>query len=326
MGRMTSFLISLLGVVTATNQVLAASQFVADKTGIRVPVKVERPASADPVEREYQKLLDMDNEAQSEVDDWIQKESAFAEKGASLANVTLNARIEQRFAPVKKGYKEFLERHPEHVKARLAYGSFLNDIGEESEGVAQWEKALVLDPKNPATYNNLATYYGHNGPAKKAFEYFEKTIELSPKEPLYYHNFGMLVYQYRQEAKAYFKCEEQQVFDKALGLYQKALDLSPKDFPLATDLAQTYYLIKPFRTDDAIKAWDYALTIARDDIEREGIQIHLARVKMNVGRYTEARQHLGLVTNAMYNGLKERLYKNLDEKQDKTTKQIGPAL
>lgn len=323
---MTSLLISLVTLLTATNQALAASNMVAKTTGGRVPVKTVQPASADPLEQEFQKLLDQDNEAQEEVDGWIQKESAFGDKGASLASVTLSARIQDRFAPIKKGYKEFIDRHPNHVKSRLAYGSFLNDIGEDLDGVAQWEKALELDPKNPATYNNLATYYGHAGPATKAFGYFEKAIELSPNESLYYHNFGSLVYQHRLEARAYFKCDEQKVYDKALELYDKALKLRPDDFPLATDLAQTYYLIKPLRADDALKAWEYAMKIARDDIERQGIHVHLARVKLNLGRYNEAKDHLDAINNPMYQALKDRLNKNLLEKEDKTKKQIGPAL
>ena len=321
---MTGILLTVASVLVATNRPSALSNAVVRTTGIRVSAPASK--SADPVERDYEALLEKDNEAQVEVDECIRKENAFAEKGANLPSATLNGRIEQRFAPVKKAYEQFILRHPDHARARLAFGSFLNDIGEDLEAVSHWEKALKLDPTKPAAWNNLANYYGHNGPALKAFDYYQKAIELKPDESVYYHNFGTAVYMFRQEAKVFFKCGEQEVFDRALELYQKALHFNPNDFPLASDLAQTYYGIKPLRVDDAVKAWEYTLKIARDSIEREGIQIHLARIKLNAGRLTEARQHLDSVTNTMYAPLRNRIHRNIDEKEEKTKKQIGPVL
>ena len=46
---------------------------------------------------------------------------------------------------------------------------------------------------------------------------------------------------------------------KALALYAQALKLSLTNFPLATDLAQSYYGIKPVRTADALRSWTNAL-------------------------------------------------------------------
>ncbi len=321
---MTGILLTAAAVLLATNRPVALSNAVVRTTGVKISVPAGK--SADPVEREFQELLEADNAAQAEVDEWIRKENAFAEKGANISGATLNGRIEQRFAPIKKAYDRFILKHPDHAGVRLAYGSFLNDIGEELEAIAHWEKALKLDPSNPAAWNNMANYYGQQGPVAKAFEYYEKAIELKPDESVYYHNFASAVYNFRQEAKSYFKCPEQEVFDRALALFQKALQFSPADFPLASDLAQTYYGIKPLRVDEAIKAWEYALKIARDSIEREGIHIHLARVKLNAGRLTEARQHLESVTNNMYSPLRNRIQRNVDEREEKTRKQLGPAL
>lgn len=173
------------------------------------------------------------------------------------------------------------------------------------------EKSRELDPKNPAAWNNLANYYGHAGELKKAFEYYTKAIELNPDEPVYYHNFGTTVYLFRKDAKEFYEINEQQVFDKALDLYAKAQKLSPTDFPLATDIAQTYYGIKPLRAEEALKSWTNALAIAHDQIEREGVYLHLARIKWMAGRTNEAWAHVNSVTNAMYADLKRRMERNL---------------
>src|SRR5439155_17832279 len=91
--------------------------------------------------------------------------------------------------------------------------------------------------------------------------------------------------------------------------------LDPENFPLASDFAQSYYGIKPLRTEEALAAWNYALKIANDDIERQGVYIHLARIELNSGLFDEARKHLETVTHEMYGGLKERLIKNLNTKE-----------
>ena len=88
-------------------------------------------------------------------------------------------------------------------------------------------------------------------------------------------------------------------------------------------LRSRYYGIKPLRTKEALAAWDYALKVANDDIEREGVYLHMARVELNSGQFDTARQHLNMVTNQMYNVLKSRLTRNLREKE--TNAETGSA-
>jgi tetratricopeptide (TPR) repeat protein len=273
----------------------------------------------DPVEVEFRRLMAADDEAQEEVERWIKENDEFAAKGAGTSSAGLNRRILERLEPVKKGYEDFLKRNPNHVRARVAYGSFLGDINDEEAAQIQLEKALELDAKDPVVYNNLAGIYGHIGPdVKKAFEYYAKAIELAPSEPLYYRNYGTTVFMFRADAKEYFKVDEQQVFDKAMGLYDKALKLDPKNFELATWVAQSYYGITPVRLEAALNSWTNALSLAANEAEREGVHVHLARFKLNAGRFEEARAHLNLVTNANFNELKARLMRNLSEKEKET--------
>jgi tetratricopeptide (TPR) repeat protein len=307
----SNLLIGLLGALVATNQPTAISNLVLQTTGVSVAVTDPN----DPVEKEYQKLLSDDDASQAEVDKWIRENEEFGAKGAGISRAELNRRIANRFEPIREAYQAFLKKHPNHVRARLAYGSFLDDVHDEEGAQEQWEKALELDPKNPAAYDNLAGIYAHTGPVKKAFEYYAKAIDLNPNEPTYYHSLGTVVYLFRKDAVEYYGINEQQVFNKALELYSKSLKLDPTNFPLASDVAQTYYGIKPTRTEDALKAWTNALSIANDEVEREGVYVHFARIKIHAGRLSEARAHLNSVTNEMYLTLKNRLERNLQEQE-----------
>ncbi len=100
-------------------------------------------------------------------------------------------------------------------------------------------------PKNPAAWNQLANYYGEYGGLTNAFAYYTEAIRLDPTEPVYYQNFATTVYLFRKDAREFYHINEQQVFDKALGLYRQAMKLDPSNLVLATDYAESYYGIKP---------------------------------------------------------------------------------
>lgn len=310
----SNLLIGLLGVMMSTNQPAALSQLVAQKTGVQITL----PDPTDPVEQEYEKLLAADDAAQTEVDGWIREAGNAAVKGDDPSKAGLAFRVEHRLEPVRKAYEDFINRHPKHVRARLAYGSFLNDTRDEEGALVQWEKAREMAPTNPATWNNLANQYGHRGPVKKAFEYYAKAIELNTNEPVYLHNLATTTYLFRKDAMEFYGITEPQVFDRSLELYRKALKLDPKNLQLATDLAQSYYGIKPLRAEDALAAWKYALSVAENDVEREGIALHLARIELNSGRFLDARAHLNAVTNQAMMDLKNRLLRNLAQKENGT--------
>jgi tetratricopeptide (TPR) repeat protein len=302
--------IGLLGALLATNQPLAVSNVIQQQTGFTVEV------AADPETRELRDVMLADDAAQDEVNGWLHAYDAQpATNQTAAASADLNRRIRARFDEVRERYDRFLKNHPNNARGFLAYGSFLNDIGDEEGAHLQYENSKQLDPKNPAVWNNLANYYGEFGEVKKAFEYYTEAIKLKPDEPVYYQNFATTVYLYRKDAREFYHIDEQQVFDQALGLYQQAMKLAPGNFTLATDYAESYYGIKPLRTNDALAAWSNALAIARTEGERQGVQLHLARVKIAAGFYEQASNHLATVTNGAYAELKQRLYRSLVEHQ-----------
>jgi len=307
----SNLLTGLLAALVATNQPTAISNLVAQTTGVTVSVADPK----DPVEKEFQQVMDFDDETHAEVDKWLRDNSEFASKGAGISREEVKRHILERLEPVDKAYQEFIKKHPNHSRARVAYASFLGDTKGEDAAEEQLDKALALDTNNPAIYNNLANIYGHTGPVKKAFEFYAKAIQLNPIEPVYYHNLGTTVYLFRKDAKEFYDISEEQVFAKAFQLYSNAMRLDPENFPLASDVAQTYYGIKPLRVDESLNAWTNALKIAHDEVEREGVYIHFARINLLAGRLDLASAFLNSITNDMYADLKRRITRNLNEKQ-----------
>jgi tetratricopeptide (TPR) repeat protein len=298
--------LGLLGALLATNQPLAVSNVIQQQTGITVEV------AADSVARELRDVMLADDAAQDEVNGWLHDFDALpATNRTAAASAELTRRIRERFDQVRHAYERFLQNHPDSAKGYLAYGSFLNDTGDEEGAKTQYENSRQLDPKNPAVWNDLANYYGEHGPLTNAFKYYAEAIRLKPDEPVYYQNFATTVYLFRKDAREFYRINEQQVFDKALELYRQAMVLAPGNLVLATDYAESYYGIKPMRTNDALVAWTNCLTIARDENEREGVLLHLARVKTYAGMYDEAQAHLDAVTNAAFLDMKNQLERSL---------------
>ena len=264
-----------------------------------------------PGEQELEKIMTDDDAAMDEIDKWIQENAAFAKQGAGESKAELNQRIMARLQTVRTNYEGFLTRYPTNADAYIAFGSFLYDTGDEEGAFNQYEKSRQLNPKNPAVWNDMANYYGEFSPVTNAFIYYAKAIELNPKEPVYYENMAVTVYLYRKDAREFYGIKEAQVFDKALALYQKAVQLDPLNFVLMTDYAESYYGIRPLRTNDALVAWTNALKIAQGEDERQAVYIHLARIKIAAGMYDEAQAHLDAVTNANLQDLKGRLERTM---------------
>lgn len=85
---------------------------------------VSAPLPIDPLEGPYQRLLKADDDAQEAVDKWIREAD---EKGGAEDEAALRKRILDRFAEVEREYRTFVAAYPNYVRARIAFGSFLND-------------------------------------------------------------------------------------------------------------------------------------------------------------------------------------------------------
>ena len=318
---MSGLLIGLVGALVATNQPLAVSNLIQQHTGVSVTL-VNRD---DPAEQELRRLMTEDETALDEVDKWIRDNRAFAARGAGESNEVLNRRIRARLDVVRKHYEEFLGRYPDSAHGHLAYGSFLNDIGDEVAAVKQCETAARLDPKNPTAWNLIANFCSEHGPITNAFINYAKAIALAPTESVYYQNLAATVFLFRKDAMTFYGITEPQVFDKALALYRQAMQVDPRNFSLATDYAESYYAIRPLRTNDALAAWTNALQLAGDDSERQQVNIHLARIKMAAGRYAEARAHLRDVTDGALAGTRHRLEILIAEREQPATNPVSGA-
>lgn len=67
------------------------------------------------------------------------------------------------------------------AQAQVQFGIDVASKGLWKEALYRWEKAVEIDPKYAAAYNNLAVAYEHEGLFEKARKAYDKALELDPK-------------------------------------------------------------------------------------------------------------------------------------------------
>src|SRR5213080_4627835 len=65
-------------------------------------------------------------------------------------------------------------------KAEVEFGINVAQRGLWREAIYRWERAVEIDPKYAAAYNDLAIAYEHEGQLDKARRAYEKALELDP--------------------------------------------------------------------------------------------------------------------------------------------------
>ena len=308
----SDLLAGVLAALLSTNPPAATGNLVRQTTGLSIQI----PNPTDPAETELRELMSEDDDAVQDVTKWTDDARAAAAAGAPQSEATLSFRVHQRLNGVKIRYEDYVRLHPNYVNGLLAYGSFLNDTGDTNGAMTQWEKARQIAPNNAAAWDDLGKLYEEND-VKKALDCFTKAISLDPNQAVYYHNLAAAAYIFRTEAKAYWKIDDQDIYNLAIALYQRAMKLAPDDFILASNYAQCFYGINPPRWKQGLEAWTQCLKIAHDETERQGVYIHLARINVALGNYAEARHSLDAITNSMYLDLKKTLTRSLDNAMKK---------
>ena len=100
---MRKLLIGLLGVLVAASPLAAATNFVAGPHQSAARHRRQRAMIA--AEKEYKKLLEADDAAQAEVDQWIRENDEAAAKGAGVPSADLKRRIRRALRAHPRGLR-----------------------------------------------------------------------------------------------------------------------------------------------------------------------------------------------------------------------------
>jgi serine/threonine protein kinase/tetratricopeptide (TPR) repeat protein len=177
----------------------------------------------------------------------LQLDDSLAEAHASLA--ALSATYEWNWPVADKEFQRSIELNPAYPTAHQWYGQFLSDTGRLEAGIAEFKRALELDPLSLVINRELAgTGYYYARKYDLAIEQLHKTIEMDPNFPMAHEEMGE---SYIQESK----------FKEAIAEIERELASFP-DSPYAlSDLGNAYALAG--RKAEAQKVLDRLDELAR---------------------------------------------------------------
>jgi TolB-like protein/class 3 adenylate cyclase/cytochrome c-type biogenesis protein CcmH/NrfG len=140
---------------------------------------------------------------------------------------------------------------PNYARAHSLKAGILTDQERLDEAIAEYERALTLDPAMVIAFVGLGWDYLYLGQFEKSLEYLDKAIRLSPHDPY-------LINWYTGKAADYFGLKQ---YDQTIESARRAIAINPNTNPLSH-----FYLIA-------------ALALTGHEAEaREALQNYLASV------------------------------------------------
>src|SRR6266436_2098852 len=77
------------------------------------------------------------------------------------------------------------------AKKQVEFGISVAQRGLWREAIYRWEKAVEIDPKYAAAFNDLAVAYEHEGQLEKARKAYEKALALDPNNANIRQNYDL---------------------------------------------------------------------------------------------------------------------------------------
>jgi tetratricopeptide (TPR) repeat protein len=134
-------------------------------------------------------------------------------------------------------------------------GEQFNDAAKFEDAIAEFEKALVIDPRKPDAYINLGYAYHMSGQYDRAVEYFEQAYEYSPDNDVLIEN---LVSVYEAQGGNLAATGD---YAGALVFFGKIARIAPDTPDLYYNMALMNYQMKDYR--EALRY--YGMQLERDE-------------------------------------------------------------
>ena len=154
-------------------------------------------------------------------------------------------------------WTDVIEKYPgQNVASYSNRGIAYTNTGQWDNALADFTKAIAINPKYPVSYANRGVVYGNLGQTENAIADFTKALEIDTTYKLVLHNRGV----------AYGETGQ---YDKAVSDLLKAIRLDPKYISAINNLSIIYCQVN--KLDSAIK-------ICRDGLKAnpESAQLHAA--------------------------------------------------
>jgi eukaryotic-like serine/threonine-protein kinase len=149
-------------------------------------------------------------------------------------------------------YKKALEINPNDAEAIMNIAALYAHMQHPQEAEANYKQAIALRPDYWSGYLALALFYDDEGRYQESIDQLKRVLELTPDNPTAYSNLGV-VYMDINDAKSNQAAE---------AAFRKSIELAP-NYEAYSNLGYLYYTQKRF--NDAVQQFRQAVTLNDKD-------------------------------------------------------------
>jgi tetratricopeptide (TPR) repeat protein len=224
------------------------------------------------------------NKDYPKVEEWFKK--AIVEEPDSweaYLYLALSQAQQQKYAEAEENFAKSIDLAPDEEKKDVAYsnqhtffvkhynkGITLNSVADYDEALAEFKKAVQVEPGFSKGHVNLGVTYSLLGEEDKALESFKTAVEADPEEPEGWRNLGI----------TYRNLKE---YDKARDAYEHMVALDPEDSDGMESLGEMYLM-----EEDYTKALESFTKVAEVRGEDAWLQFQIGSANFSLEQFEDA--------------------------------------
>lgn len=193
---------------------------------------------------DFTKAIELDPQNSDIYSTYLQEARALLQKFEEA-----KAKATTKEATEEKSLSQQGKKAIEQAKTHNYQGATWAYLGQSSQAISEFTKAIEIDPEFARAYYNRGRFYYGSGQYSKAISDFNRTIELNPEYADAYFRRG----------GAYYLLGE---YDQALSDYSKAIELNPKNAMAYVNRVSIYR--KLGRYDQAVADLNKAIELNPD--------------------------------------------------------------
>lgn len=198
-----------------------------------------------------------------------------ASEGERLLILALQANASADPAKSLQYAEQLVAKYPQDERAHFNLGNVYTGRQAYDKAIAEFQKAIELNPNFSPAYNSLGYAYRPMGNDAEAERAFKKYIELVPNDPNPYDSYAELLMKMGR-------------FDESIQQYQKALSIDPKFGSSHVGIAADY--MYQGKHDQAIAEAQKLHDAASDDGDRRTAMFTQVVIDVDAGKTAQALQ------------------------------------
>lgn len=216
---------------------------------------------------------------------------AYAGKGNAAYRNKEYAKAEEYFTKALESENQIIQKVGNKGLAGV-YASkarSLKATEDYDKSIADYNKALALDPELGTAISHQASNYKIVGEYHKAIELYDRTIEMRKNDPTYKYMYSA----YQGKGDCYYKLGN---YDKAIEMYNKAIEECAKNYPsmsycIYAGIGNVHLALKEY--DKAMENYNKTIELAeKEDTHVADAYKGLGTAYKELGRTAEAREAL----------------------------------